>query len=133
MSKRKQATECILKIVRDGEPHEFHEFQEIAMKTGIINDFKDQAVSNALMWLTKNNPDFRKVQKGEYILEINNKEQMNIEEDTNSFDSTVARLMCFIGELDKFDWKRCSEAQFKEARRKMDVLKKLDSSIKKIQ
>lgn len=132
-SKRKQAVNCILQIVRDGKIHVFHEFQKEALKTGVINDYDDRAIPNALTWLKQNNPDFIQVKKGEYLLRSANKNNSNIEKSLGTFDDVVLRLLAYVEELGGFDWRKCSDAEFKEARRKMDVLKKVDASIKKIQ
>ena len=133
VSKRKLAVDCILQIVRDGNIHVFQEFQEEALKKGVINDFDDRAVPNALTWLRQNDPDFIQVKKGEYLLRSANKINFNVEMPLVTFDDVVSRLLFYIEELGEFDWRKCSDAEFKEARRKMDVLKKVDISIKKIQ
>lgn len=80
-----------------------------------------------------NNPDFIQVKKGEYLLRSANLKNYNVEFQLEAFDDIVSRLFFYIEELELFDWRKCSDAEFKEARRKLDVLNKLDETIKKIQ
>lgn len=133
VSKRKLAIDCILQIAKDGYIHEFHEFQNEALKNGIIKNFDDKAVPNALLWLKQNNPDFIQVKKGEYLLRSAKLKNVNVEFSPEAFDDVVSRLLFYVEELGAFDWRKCSDAEFKEARRKLDVLKKVDETIKKIQ
>lgn len=132
-SKCRLAVECILQIVQDGNIHEYHEFMEKAIKCKVIDSFEDKAVSNALTWLKKNNPDFIQVKKGEYLLRTANIKNIDVDFSLDTFDDVVSRLLIYIRELSGFNWRRCSEAEFKEARRKLDVLNKLEDSIKQIQ
>lgn len=130
-SKRKAAIELILKIVSDGNTHEYRDFQAVALQTHVIADENDSAVSNALMWLKQNNPDFIQVRKGEYSLRrYDSEEEMHMQ--FMSFDDTVDRLTYYMKKLNQFNWRKCSDAEWKEARRKMQVLEKLNGDLDRL-
>lgn len=133
VSKCKMAVNCILEVLQDGNIHQFIEFQEKAKKEKVINDYKDRAVPNALTWLKQNNPDFLQVKKGEYLLRSANIKNVDTEYSLDAFDQTVARLLLYIEELNRFNWTKCSDAEFKEARRKLEVLRNVDNSIREIE
>lgn len=70
MSKNMMIKKLILEIMKDGKEHTSQEIQALAIERGIIDNSKTTAIRNAVYTLNKQEANFHIIERGHYILDI---------------------------------------------------------------